>query len=102
MGTVLHKLGVLTVEALGSVSSAGKLQQDMCGINKKYKLELKNPTADDVKHGLSQPHRNRMRQKSHRPELWSNNSRYNNNEFPWQSGSNGRRKLGYSFGQTSA
>lgn len=46
---VLHKLGVLTVEALGSVSSAGKLQQDMCGINKKYKLELKNPTADDVK-----------------------------------------------------
>lgn len=46
---VLHKLGVLTVEALGSTASAGKLQQDMCGVNKKYKLEFKNPTADDVK-----------------------------------------------------
>ncbi|MDE7026163.1 MAG: lysine--tRNA ligase [Paramuribaculum sp.] len=46
---VLHKLGVLTVDALGTVSSAGKLQQDMCGVNKKYKLELKNPSADEVK-----------------------------------------------------
>lgn len=46
---VLYKLGVLTVEALGAVASAGKLQQDMCGVNKKYKLELKNPSADDVK-----------------------------------------------------
>lgn len=46
---VLHKLGVLTVEALGSTASVGKLQQDMCGVNKKYKLEFKNPTADDVK-----------------------------------------------------
>lgn len=46
---VLYKLGVLTVEALGSTASAGKLQQDMCGVNKKYKLEFKNPTADDVK-----------------------------------------------------
>lgn len=46
---VLYKLGILTVEALGAITSAGKLQQDMCGVNKKYKLELKNPTADDVK-----------------------------------------------------
>lgn len=46
---VLHKLGVHTVEVLGSTASAGKLQQDMCGVNKKYKLEFKNPTADDVK-----------------------------------------------------
>ena len=46
---VLYKLGVLTVDALGAVASAGKLQQDMCGVNKKYKLELKNPSADDVK-----------------------------------------------------
>ena len=25
-----------------------KLHQDICGINKKYKLELKNPTVDEV------------------------------------------------------
>ncbi len=46
---VLHKLGVLTVQQLGGVESAGKLQQDMCGLNKKFKLGLANPTVDDVK-----------------------------------------------------
>lgn len=45
----LHKLGVLTVEALGAVPSAGKLQQDLCGLNKKFKLGLAAPTVDDVK-----------------------------------------------------
>lgn len=45
----LHKLGVLTVESLGAVASHGKLHQDLCGLNKKYKLELKNPTAEEVK-----------------------------------------------------
>ena len=25
-----------------------KLHMDICGINKKYKLELKNPTVDEV------------------------------------------------------
>jgi lysine--tRNA ligase len=45
----LHKLGVLTVESLGAVTSHGKLHQDLCGLNKKYKLELKNPTAEEVK-----------------------------------------------------
>ena len=45
----LHKLGVLTVAQLGTTASAGKLQQDLCGLNKKFKLELKNPTVDDVK-----------------------------------------------------
>lgn len=45
----LHKLGVLTVQQLGGTESAGKLQQDMCGLNKKFKLELANPSVDDVK-----------------------------------------------------
>ena len=45
----LAKLGVLTVEQLGSTASAGKLHQDLCGLNKKFKLELTNPTADQVK-----------------------------------------------------
>ena len=45
----LHKLGVLTVEALASAPSAGKLQQDLCGLNKKFKLGLTAPTVDDVK-----------------------------------------------------
>ena len=29
--------------------SAGKLFNDLCGYNKKNKLGLKNPTADEVK-----------------------------------------------------
>ena len=43
----LQKAGILTVEALSS-ATAGKLHQELCGINKKYKLELKNPSLDDV------------------------------------------------------
>lgn len=43
----LQKAGVLTIEALAG-ATAGKLHQELCGINKKYKLELKNPTIDDV------------------------------------------------------
>ena len=43
----LYKTGVLTVADLAA-ASAGKLHQDLCGVNKKYKLELKNPTVDDV------------------------------------------------------
>ena len=45
----LHKLGVLTVRQLGTTASAGKLQQDLCGLNKKFKLELTNPGVDTVK-----------------------------------------------------
>lgn len=43
----LYKIGILTVADLAA-ASAGKLHQDLCGVNKKYKLELKNPTVDDV------------------------------------------------------
>lgn len=45
---VLHKAGVLTVEALSATASAGKLHQDLCGLNKKHKLELTNPSLDAV------------------------------------------------------
>ena len=44
----LQKAGVLTVEALAATASAGKLHQELCGINKKFKLELQNPTIEDV------------------------------------------------------
>lgn len=45
---VLHKAGVLTVEGLAGVASVGKLHQDLCGLNKKFKLELANPSNDTV------------------------------------------------------
>ena len=44
----VQKAGYLTVDALGG-ASAGKLHQELCGLNKKYKLELKNPVVDEVK-----------------------------------------------------
>ena len=44
----LYKAGVNTVEALGQTEKPAKLHQELCGINKKYKLELKNPTQDEV------------------------------------------------------
>lgn len=45
----LHKLGVLTVQQLAATASAGKLHQDLCGLNKKFKLDLSLPAIDDVK-----------------------------------------------------
>ena len=45
---VLQKMGFMTVESLRKLS-AGKLFNDLCGFNKKNKLGLKNPTADEVK-----------------------------------------------------
>ena len=45
---VLQKMGFLKVEMLQKLS-AGKLFNDLCGFNKKNKLGLKNPTADEVK-----------------------------------------------------
>ena len=43
----LQKAGYLTVESLAG-ASAGKVHQDICGLNKKYKLELTNPALDSV------------------------------------------------------
>lgn len=45
----LYKLGTFTVAQLAATASAGKLQQEFCGINKKYKLGFNAPTIDDVK-----------------------------------------------------
>lgn len=44
----VQKAGFLTVEALAA-AIPGKLQQELLGINKKYKLQLKNPAPDDIK-----------------------------------------------------
>ena len=43
----LQKAGVLTVAALAEVTP-GKLFQELCGINKKYKLGLSNPQPDTI------------------------------------------------------
>lgn len=50
---VIQKMGFLSVEALQKVS-AGKLFNDMCGMNKKHKLCLQNPTQDEIKKWLGQ------------------------------------------------
>ncbi|WP_289159355.1 lysine--tRNA ligase [uncultured Muribaculum sp.] len=44
----LQKAGFMTVGQLAG-ANPGKLFQDLCGLNKKFKLELKNPTQDDIK-----------------------------------------------------
>ncbi|MDE5922013.1 MAG: lysine--tRNA ligase [Muribaculum sp.] len=49
---VLQKAGVYTVAQLAT-ANPGKLFQDICGLNKKFKLELKNPSQDDVKNWVA-------------------------------------------------
>ncbi len=49
---VLQKAGVYTVAQLATVNP-GKLFQDICGLNKKFKLELKNPSQEDVKNWVA-------------------------------------------------
>ncbi len=44
---VIQKAGYNTVEDMKSVNPQ-KFHMDICGINKKYKLELNNPTVNDV------------------------------------------------------
>ncbi|MCD6557119.1 MAG: lysine--tRNA ligase [Bacteroidales bacterium] len=46
--SLIQKLGFKTVDALQE-TKPGKLFNDLCGLNKKGKLGLKNPSADDVK-----------------------------------------------------
>ena len=43
----LQKAGYLTVSSLAE-AQPGKLHQELCGINKKYKLNLANPTIDEI------------------------------------------------------
>ncbi len=51
---VLHKMSLLTVEAMRKVAP-GKLFNDLCGFNKKNKLGLKNPTLDEVRSWMNEP-----------------------------------------------
>ena len=44
---VIQKAGYNTVADMQDVNPQ-KLHQDICGINKKYKLELTNPSVNDV------------------------------------------------------
>ena len=43
----LQKAGYLTVEMLKN-ANANKLRQELCELNKKYKLELQNPTVQEI------------------------------------------------------
>lgn len=45
--SVIQKAGYILVEDLKGISP-GKLHQELCGLNKKNKLELTNPTLDQV------------------------------------------------------
>ena len=45
---VLQQLGYNTVEKLKKLEKPGKLHQEMCGFNKKNKLNLQNPSQEDV------------------------------------------------------
>ena len=44
---VIQKAGYNLVADMKEVNPQ-KLHMDICGVNKKYKLELKNPTVDEV------------------------------------------------------
>jgi lysyl-tRNA synthetase class 2 len=50
---VIKKSGYLTVEKLKN-AKAGKLHNQICGINKKHKLGLTNPSLEEVKQWLGQ------------------------------------------------
>lgn len=45
---IVQKAGYNTVDSLKDVNP-NKLHQELCGVNKKYKLELNNPSSDEVK-----------------------------------------------------
>ena len=51
----IQKAGYLTLEAL-SGANPNKLQQELCGLNKKFKLELVNPTPEEVKAWVENAH----------------------------------------------
>jgi lysyl-tRNA synthetase class 2 len=44
---VIQKAGFLTVEAMKG-ANPGKMMQEICGLNKKYKLGLKNPSNEEI------------------------------------------------------
>jgi len=44
---VLQKAGIVMVENLKGLNP-NKFHQDICGLNKKHKMELTNPTKEEV------------------------------------------------------
>ena len=44
---VIQKAGFLTVDSMKG-ANPGKMMQEICGLNKKYKLGLKNPSNDEI------------------------------------------------------
>ena len=48
---IIQKAGYLMVDQLKNINP-NKLHQELCGLNKKFKLELKNPSQEDVKKWL--------------------------------------------------
>ncbi len=46
---LVKKAGFQTIEKVKALESAGKLHQEICGLNKKHKLGMVNPPIDDVK-----------------------------------------------------
>jgi lysyl-tRNA synthetase class 2 len=53
--SVLQQLGYNTVEKIKKVEKSGKLHQEVCGFNKKNKLNLQNPTQEEVAKWVSGP-----------------------------------------------
>ncbi|MDF9828683.1 lysine--tRNA ligase [Parabacteroides sp. PF5-6] len=49
----IQKAGYLTVDQLKELK-AGKFHQELCGLNKKHKLELQNPTLQEVENWIAQ------------------------------------------------
>lgn len=50
---VVQKAGYVTVDMLKEVKAA-KFHQEICGLNKKHKMELRNPTLQEVENWISQ------------------------------------------------
>jgi len=49
---VVQKAGILTVDQMKGLNP-NKFHQDICGLNKKFKLELANPTREEVAEWIS-------------------------------------------------
>ncbi len=48
----IYKAGVYTIDQLAG-QTAGKLHQELCGINKKFKLGFKSPLIGDVEQWIA-------------------------------------------------
>ncbi len=46
---VVKKAGYMTIEELKNIENSNKFHQELCGLNKKNKLGLKNPSIEEVR-----------------------------------------------------